>query len=271
MLAAVVGFRVAGRCDRRTPLRWWRSWSRRTSSRPSPSSAARCSLSATSGCRCCSAASSSWCSQCVQWRRCSRGARCLWLGYRSYSLFLIHQPTLWYTSEFLQKFAGVPEGPALFALLSTLGFGAVLGIGSALFVTVERPCITWAKRVPSSRAPALAARQSTASVAIPPASVRRPCPPRRRRPPPTPPMNPRSRGTSARRVPELSLLRRISWSGFILHPCDLWRNTRRATASAESSGALRIAHHVRAKKYPPLPFFAAAASSPRFSSAAWCR
>ena len=94
-----------------------------------------------------------------------------WLGYRSYSLFLIHQPTLWYTSEFLQKFLGVAEGPALLGLLWTVGFGAVLGVGSVLFVTVERPCITWAKRVPSSRAPVLSAPQSTASVAIPPASV----------------------------------------------------------------------------------------------------
>jgi len=94
-----------------------------------------------------------------------------WLGYRSYSLFLIHQPTLWYTSEFLQKFLGVAEGPALLGLLWTVGFGAVLGVGSVLFVTVERPCITWAKRVPSSRAPVHSAPQSTASVAIPPASV----------------------------------------------------------------------------------------------------
>jgi hypothetical protein len=77
-----------------------------------------------------------------------------WLGYRSYSLFLIHQPTLWYASEFLQKFLGVPEGPLLLALLWTVGFGAVLGVGLVLFITVERPCITWAKRVPSSRAPA---------------------------------------------------------------------------------------------------------------------
>lgn len=79
-----------------------------------------------------------------------------WLGYRSYSLFLIHQPTLWYASEFLQKFLRVPEGVLLLALLWTVGFGAVLGVGLVLFLTVERPCITWAKRVPSSRAPAAA-------------------------------------------------------------------------------------------------------------------
>jgi hypothetical protein len=79
-----------------------------------------------------------------------------WLGYRSYSLFLIHQPTLWYASEFLQKFLRVPEGVLLLILLWTVGFAAVLGVGLVLFITVERPCITWAKRVPSSRAPARA-------------------------------------------------------------------------------------------------------------------
>jgi peptidoglycan/LPS O-acetylase OafA/YrhL len=41
----------------------------------------------------------------------------------------------------------------LLILLWTVGFAAVLGVGLLLFVAVERPCITWAKRVPSSRAP----------------------------------------------------------------------------------------------------------------------
>jgi peptidoglycan/LPS O-acetylase OafA/YrhL len=87
-----------------------------------------------------------------------------WLGYRSYSLFLIHQPTLWYLSEFLQKFAHVSEGPGLLALLWTVGFAVVLGVGEVLFITVERPCITWAKRVPSSRAPVAASPPQPASV-----------------------------------------------------------------------------------------------------------
>jgi peptidoglycan/LPS O-acetylase OafA/YrhL len=69
-----------------------------------------------------------------------------WLGYRSYSMFLIHQPTLWYVSEFLQKFLDVGEGVLLLGLLWTVGFGAVLGVGLLLFVAVERPCIEWAKR-----------------------------------------------------------------------------------------------------------------------------
>lgn len=69
-----------------------------------------------------------------------------WVGYRSYSLFLIHQPTIWYVSEFFEKVVGVPEGPTLLLLLWTIGFGVVLAIGVLLFITVERPCIDWAKR-----------------------------------------------------------------------------------------------------------------------------
>lgn len=68
-----------------------------------------------------------------------------YLGYRSYSLFLIHQPTAWYVSEFLQKFLDIPEGPLLLLLLWTVGFAVVFGVGQLLFVTVERPCIDWAK------------------------------------------------------------------------------------------------------------------------------
>ncbi|MCD2441008.1 acyltransferase [Agromyces sp. SYSU K20354] len=70
----------------------------------------------------------------------------VFIGYRSYSLFLIHQPTAWYVSEFLQKFLDVPEGPLLLLLLWTVGFGVVFAVGQLLFVAVERPCIDWAKR-----------------------------------------------------------------------------------------------------------------------------
>jgi peptidoglycan/LPS O-acetylase OafA/YrhL len=76
-----------------------------------------------------------------------------WLGYRSYSMFLIHQPTLWYVSEFLQKFLHVEEGVTLLLLLWTVGFGAVLGVGLLLFITVERPCIDWAKRAVARSSP----------------------------------------------------------------------------------------------------------------------
>lgn len=79
-----------------------------------------------------------------------------YLGYRSYSMFLIHQPTVWYVSEFFQKFLDVPEGPLLLLLLWTVGFGVVFGVGQLLFVTVERPCIDWAKRSGREPSPARA-------------------------------------------------------------------------------------------------------------------
>jgi peptidoglycan/LPS O-acetylase OafA/YrhL len=79
-----------------------------------------------------------------------------YLGYRSYSMFLIHQPTVWYVSEFLQKFLGVPEGPMLLLLLWTVGFGVVFAVGQLMFIAVERPCIDWAKRTGREPLPAQA-------------------------------------------------------------------------------------------------------------------
>jgi peptidoglycan/LPS O-acetylase OafA/YrhL len=79
-----------------------------------------------------------------------------YLGYRSYSMFLIHQPTIWYVSEFFEKVLHVPEGPLLLLLLWTVGFGVVFGVGQLLFVTVERPCIDWAKRTGREPSPARA-------------------------------------------------------------------------------------------------------------------
>lgn len=73
------------------------------------------------------------------------------IGYRAYSLFLIHQPTAWYASEFLKKFAGVDDGITLLLLLWTVGGAAVFAVGQLLFITVERPCIEWAKRATPTR------------------------------------------------------------------------------------------------------------------------
>jgi peptidoglycan/LPS O-acetylase OafA/YrhL len=70
------------------------------------------------------------------------------VGYRSYSLFLIHQPTVWFLSEFLQKVLGVPTGIPLLILLWTVGFLVVLGIGQIFFLLIEKPSIAWAKRAP---------------------------------------------------------------------------------------------------------------------------
>lgn len=71
-----------------------------------------------------------------------------WVGYRSYSLFLIHQPTMWYFSELLFKgfgFTGVP----LLLVLWTAGFAVTLGIGQVFFLLIEKPSIAWAKKTRS--------------------------------------------------------------------------------------------------------------------------
>jgi peptidoglycan/LPS O-acetylase OafA/YrhL len=61
------------------------------------------------------------------------------LGFISYSVFLIHQPTIWYLSEFLRKLLGVESDLLRFVILCTAGFGIVLAISSVFFVLVEKP------------------------------------------------------------------------------------------------------------------------------------
>lgn len=70
------------------------------------------------------------------------------VGYRAYTLFLLHQPTMWFFSEFLQKVLGVPTGITLLLLLWTVGFGILLAIGEVFFRLIEKPSIEWAKRTP---------------------------------------------------------------------------------------------------------------------------
>jgi len=77
------------------------------------------------------------------------------VGYRAYSIFLIHQPTAWYFSELLKKVVGVPEGLGLLLILWTAGFGIVFLVGWVLFVTIEKPCINWSQRAGVSRHPSV--------------------------------------------------------------------------------------------------------------------
>jgi peptidoglycan/LPS O-acetylase OafA/YrhL len=67
------------------------------------------------------------------------------LGLISYSLFLIHQPTAWYVSEFLSKFLHT-SGQLHFFLAWTIGFAATLLVGGLLYWFVERPFIGSPKR-----------------------------------------------------------------------------------------------------------------------------
>ena len=60
------------------------------------------------------------------------------LGYLSYSIFLIHQPTVRYISELARKRLHL-GGPQDFLLLMTIGFLVVVGVSRLFFVAFERP------------------------------------------------------------------------------------------------------------------------------------
>ncbi len=60
------------------------------------------------------------------------------LGVISYSVFLIHQNTLFYLSELFKKVLHL-EGPSRFALLMTLGLAFILGLALIFFRFFERP------------------------------------------------------------------------------------------------------------------------------------
>ena len=64
-----------------------------------------------------------------------------WLGGISYSLYLIHQPTAWYLSEFLKKELHI-RGPAELWLLATVGLAIVIGVAYPFYLMFEKPCLT---------------------------------------------------------------------------------------------------------------------------------
>ena len=71
------------------------------------------------------------------------------VGLMSYSLFLVHDPIAWYLSEFLRRGFGVADGAGRVWLLWTLGLGITVAFGYAFYRFIERPCLHWARSVPS--------------------------------------------------------------------------------------------------------------------------
>jgi peptidoglycan/LPS O-acetylase OafA/YrhL len=65
----------------------------------------------------------------------------VWLGGISYSIYLIHQPTAWYLSEFLKKKLHL-GGIADLCLLATVGFAVVVAVGYPFFLVFEKPGTT---------------------------------------------------------------------------------------------------------------------------------
>ncbi len=64
-----------------------------------------------------------------------------WLGYISYSLYLLHWPTGYYLSEFCKKVLHV-TGLTEFFLLVTIGFAVTLGISYLFFLLAEKPFLS---------------------------------------------------------------------------------------------------------------------------------
>ncbi len=64
-----------------------------------------------------------------------------WLGYISYSLFLLHWPTGYYLSEFCKKVLHIKGLTELYLLL-TVGFGVTVGISYLFFLLAEKPFLS---------------------------------------------------------------------------------------------------------------------------------
>lgn len=71
------------------------------------------------------------------------------LGFISYSVFLIHQPTAWYLSELFRKKLKV-DGMTDFVLLLTVGFVIVLAISYVFFLLFEKPFLNTSRRARTS-------------------------------------------------------------------------------------------------------------------------
>ena len=70
-----------------------------------------------------------------------------YLGYISYSIYLLHQPTAWFVSEFLKKKLHL-QGTSLFILLVTVGFALVVAVSQIFFRYCEYPFLQKARKLP---------------------------------------------------------------------------------------------------------------------------
>jgi peptidoglycan/LPS O-acetylase OafA/YrhL len=71
------------------------------------------------------------------------------LGFFSYSIFLIHQPTAWYLSEMFKKKLKI-DGLVDFALLLSVGLVIVCAIAYVFFLLFEKPFLNSRQRVKSA-------------------------------------------------------------------------------------------------------------------------
>ncbi len=70
------------------------------------------------------------------------------LGFISYSIFLIHQPLMWYFSQLLIKRSNISQLGQLL-ILCTIGFVITLAFSYIFFLVAERPFLNTRKTVPA--------------------------------------------------------------------------------------------------------------------------
>jgi peptidoglycan/LPS O-acetylase OafA/YrhL len=64
-----------------------------------------------------------------------------WIGFISYSIFLVHQSTIWYLSELLKKHWNLSGGPHL-AITCTVGLAITIIVSYVFFRLFEKPFMT---------------------------------------------------------------------------------------------------------------------------------
>ena len=82
------------------------------------------------------------------------------LGFISYSVYLVHEPTAWYFSELLKKVIKLDGLPLMFTLW-TVGLSLCIAIAYLFFLAVERPFLNTRKEKFASPSPKNVASEST--------------------------------------------------------------------------------------------------------------
>lgn len=74
-------------------------------------------------------------------------------GVMSYSVFLIHQPVVYYVQQALERLLGISEQHTTLLLVWTLGFAVVLLVARGFFAVFERPFLASSRRSEEHAAP----------------------------------------------------------------------------------------------------------------------
>ncbi len=76
----------------------------------------------------------------------------IWLGERSYGLYVLHMPIVLFLTYFLILPAASQLNQVTFALALLGIFPVIIGIAAILYRYIEKPAVRWAKRKEFARA-----------------------------------------------------------------------------------------------------------------------